>query len=109
VPGVPGLPVHVTFRVRHARRPLYASLGLGVGLALSVPVWHVEGWIPCAALLLCGLAAGWFAAGALSRDRCVEPGCGAILPRGLTRCPKCGSTIIGTLAVGRAGSGDGPE
>jgi hypothetical protein len=84
---------------------LLAAIGLLVAIGLSVPLWKVGGWrlvVPVALLLP---TMGWFLSSWLTRDRCVEPGCGAVLPRSARVCPKCGGTIIGVLVAGRGPAG----
>lgn len=100
VPGVPGLPVQVTFRVRETRWMLFGSLGLVVGAALAFLLRGFVGWRLAGPLVALGGVCGWLASLLFARDRCVERGCGAVLPRGVTHCPRCGSAIIGVLAVG---------
>jgi hypothetical protein len=90
----------VTFRVREIRWGLFSVVGLLIGAASALPLRDFGGWKIAVPLAGAGACCGWLAAKLFARDRCVERGCGAVLPRGVTHCPRCGSAIIGVLALG---------
>jgi uncharacterized membrane protein len=98
------LPVQVTFRVRETRWVLFSAVGLLIGVAAAFLLRGIGGWKTAIPLVALGTLGGWLSARLLARDRCVERGCGAVLPRGVTHCPRCGSAIIGVLAVGGGAS-----
>lgn len=106
VPGVPGLPVHLTFRLRETRRLLFTGLGLLAAAGVAGALWKVIGWRGAIPVVAAGGLLGLILAMLLARDRCVERGCGAVLPPGTRQCPRCGATIIGALALSGRAAGE---
>ena len=97
--GTPWNAGRPVFRLRESR--LFPMIGFGTVIATIPGIASTllfESWLAAVLVFLLGAAIGAWTGLRTRREKCSDAECDATLEAGLSRCPKCGGEIMGSIS-----------